>query len=71
MNAFRRVAVRRQVIVNLTSGAAFRGILFRQAGPLLVLRNAELLAAGEQPMPIDGEVVIERSRVEFVQIVGS
>jgi hypothetical protein len=48
---------------------AFAGVLWAQRGPLLVLRNAELLEQGAQPVPMDGEVVIERSRVEFVQVV--
>jgi hypothetical protein len=55
--------------VNLTTGRAFRGVLFETRGPLIVLRNAELLD-GDQVVPVDGTVVIERDRVEFVQVVG-
>jgi hypothetical protein len=56
------------VILNLED-RAFAGILWAQRGPLLVLRNAEMLQQGVPPTPMDGEVVIERSRVEFVQVV--
>jgi hypothetical protein len=68
MFAWRRTAVRKRVVVNLAD-RAFRGILWAQRGPLLVLRDAELLEAGRAPQPVDGEVVIERSRVEFTQVL--
>lgn len=68
MFAWRRTAVRKRVIVNLPD-RAFAGILWAQRGPLLVLRNAEMLEPGGQAVPMDGEVVVERSQVEFVQIV--
>lgn len=65
---WRRTAVRKRVVVNL-QGSAFRGVLWAKRGPLLVLRHAELLEAGREPMPLDGEVVVERSRVEFIQVL--
>jgi hypothetical protein len=69
MFAWRRTAVRRRVVVNLED-KAFRGILWAKRGPLLVLRDTELLEAGREPQAVDGEVVIERSRVEFMQVLG-
>lgn len=68
MFAWRRTAVRKRVVVNL-AGQAFTGILWAKRGPLLVLRDASLLEAGREPHPIDGEVVIERARVEFTQVL--
>lgn len=65
---WRRTAVRRRVVVNLAD-KAFDGVLWAKRGPLLVLRDARLLEAGREPQPIDGEVVIERGRVEFVQVL--
>jgi hypothetical protein len=70
MRAWTRAAARRRVIVN-TSEHAVSGILYKQVGPLLVLRDASLLTPGGPATPISGEVLIERSRVEFVQVVGS
>lgn len=66
--AWRRLAVRRRVVVNLAD-KAFSGVLWAQRGPLLVLRDVLLLEAGRAPQPVDGEVVIERSRVEFTQVL--
>lgn len=70
MFAWRRTAVRKRVLVNLTTEKAFRGVLWARRGPLLVLRGAELLEAGRAPVPMDGEVVVERHRVDFVQVLG-
>jgi hypothetical protein len=66
--AWRRTAVRKRVIVNLPD-KAFKAILWAKRGPLLVLRDVELLEAGRAPQAVDGEVVVERSRVEFVQVL--
>jgi hypothetical protein len=68
MFAWRRTAVRKGVVVNLAD-KAFSGILWAQRGPLLVLRDVELLEAGRAPQKVDGEVVIERSRVQFTQVL--
>jgi hypothetical protein len=68
MFAWRRTAVRRRVVINLAD-KAFSGILWAKRGPLLVLRDVELLEAGRAPQSVDGEVVIERSKVEFTQVL--
>jgi hypothetical protein len=68
MFAWRRTAVRKRVVVNLAD-KAFSGILWAKRGPLLVLRDVELLEAGRAPQPVDGEVVIERGKVEFTQVL--
>ncbi|GGJ86850.1 hypothetical protein GCM10011583_18040 [Streptomyces camponoticapitis] len=68
MFAWRRTAVRKRVVVNLAD-KAFDGVLWAKRGPLLVLRDAILLEAGREPQRIDGEIVIERSRVEFMQVL--
>ncbi|GGU52556.1 hypothetical protein [Streptomyces lavendofoliae] len=68
MFAWRRTAVRKRVVVNLAD-KAFSGILWAKRGPLLVLRDVELLEAGRAPQPMDGEVVVERAKVEFTQVL--
>jgi hypothetical protein len=66
-----RSLVRTRVMVNLTTGAVFDGILWQARGGLLVLREASIHEPrGERPWrKVDGEVVVEVSRVEFVQVV--
>lgn len=68
MFAWRRTAVRKRVVINLAD-KAFTGILWAKRGPLLVLRDAQLLEPGREARPVDGEVVIERVRVEFTQVL--
>lgn len=67
MFAFRRFLLRRQVVINLEDGSAVQGVLFEKAGPLLVVKNATLHEAGGEPLKLDGDVVIERSRVVYIQ----
>lgn len=68
MGAFRRILFYRRVIVNLIdSDVAIEGVFWRQAGPLIVIKDAVLLRPGEEPTPLDGEQVIERTRVDFIQ----
>ncbi|WP_156759996.1 hypothetical protein [Microbacterium karelineae] len=67
MGAFRRVIYRRRVVVNLADGTSVDGIFYKQDGPLLVIKNATLLEAGAEPVELDGDTVIERDRVLFIQ----
>jgi len=65
---WRRTAVRKRVVVNLAD-KAFDAVLWAKRGPLLVLRDVKLLEAGREPQQVDGEVVVERSKVEFIQVL--
>jgi small nuclear ribonucleoprotein (snRNP)-like protein len=67
VGAFRRTLERRTVIVNLFDGNAIQGVLYRQDGPLLVLKNAAYLERGAEPLPLDGDTIIERDKVLFIQ----
>lgn len=62
-----RVILHRTVVVNLTTGTAIAGVLLRRTGPLLVLANATVHEPDSVPAQVDGEVVIERSKVAFIQ----
>jgi hypothetical protein len=57
------------VVVNLAD-KAFAGILWDKRGPLLVLKDAVLMQHGAADTPMDGEVIVERSRVDFIQVLG-
>jgi small nuclear ribonucleoprotein (snRNP)-like protein len=63
--------VRRTVIVTLTTDKSFRGVLWERTREHLVLRNAELQIPRATPATVDGEVVIDRSKVEFIQVVSA
>lgn len=67
MGAFRKVLVLRRVIVNLVDGSSIEGVLYRDPGDLIVLRNAIYHEPGAAPVQLDGDTVIERTKVLFVQ----
>lgn len=59
--------VRHEVIVTLTNDNAFRGVLAQSDGACLVLRNAELVHGQTKPLSVDGEVLLLRRDVLFIQ----
>jgi len=65
---WRRWPYCKQVLVNTDGGRAFDGILYARRGPLLILRQAKLIEPGREPVALDGEVLIERPRVTFIQV---
>jgi hypothetical protein len=65
---WRRWPICKRVLVNLDDGKAFDGILYARRGPLLILRQARLIEHGVEPVAVDGEVVVERPRVSFIQV---
>lgn len=60
----------RTVVVNLVSDkdVALSGVLWRARGPWLILRRASLLKQRTDPLAIDGEVIVHRSNVSFLQV---
>lgn len=68
MRAYRRLALNKRVVVNLTTGDAIAGVLYADRGPLIVLRDAQLHTEGGTA-PLDGEVLVERDRISFAQVV--
>lgn len=63
---------RREVLVTLTSGETFRGVLFDADGDALVLRSAVAVGFGGEGnlAPVQGEVVLLRSTVAYMQATG-
>lgn len=59
----------RSSIFNLKTGEALSGLAWEAHGPWFTLRKASLLKAGQLPMLIDGEVVIHRDNIDFVQVL--
>ena len=73
MGWWRPPCLLRLVIVNLKSDdtTAIRGVLWASRGPWLTLRSAALVKPTGAPTPIDGEVVIHRDNVAFLQAIPS
>ena len=68
---FRTMKVRKRVIVSLTEGYGVSGVLYKRTTRTLVLRDAHVQADSETrpPSPVDGELVIDRAQILFIQVV--
>ncbi len=64
--------MRRRVLVSQVDGeTAIEGVLFQQSGAWLLLKDARLKVGPREPVPMDGDVVIECAKVAFIQVLGS
>ena len=61
--------VYRTVIVNLVSDpdVGLRGVMMQRRGAWLVLRKVHAVRANAEPAPVDGDVLIHRVNVSFIQ----
>ena len=66
-----RPLIAHQVLVVTDTGESFTGTVLRALGDLLVLARASLLTERNPPRPLDGEVVIDRARITFIQVQGA
>jgi hypothetical protein len=66
MSIFRTYPELKEAIVNLKSGAAFRGLVYRKAGTFYVMRQAVLLPDNK---PIDGELLVKIDDIDFIQLL--
>jgi hypothetical protein len=64
-------ALLHSVVVNLIADpdTAISGVLWQSRGPWLVLRKASVLKPNLEPMPVDGDVLVHRHNVAFVQVL--
>ena len=66
---FNRYPVKRQVIVNTKTDRAFKGLLYEKTSDYLLLRDVTMLRGRDTPIALDGEMVIYRDNVDFLQVV--
>lgn len=64
-----RHVVHKRVVVNLLSGTAITGVIVKARGPLYVLRDAAVLRENGEAVPADGEIVIDKANVDYIQAV--
>lgn len=60
---------KRAVVVTLVTGETFTGVLYASDRDCLILRNAEAIGFGNDPrnVPVEGEAVLLRSNVAYLQ----
>ena len=69
MRLFQTYPELKQEIENTRTDRAFRGLLWEKRRRFLILRSAEMVKPGGDVVKVDGEVVIERENVDFIQVV--
>lgn len=60
------------VIINLKSGSAFKGLIYKVDGDFVIVKDAALLSDRGQHIGekrIDGELVLLLANVDFVQVL--
>ena len=60
--------VRQRVLVVLLDDRVIEGVLTARRGPLLELRDAAVMQAGQR-VQADGMVIIERHRIAWIQVL--
>lgn len=70
LGPYRRLRERR-VIINMTEdggrGRAWEAVIVAVNGPLVSLKGAVMMEPGSEPVRMDGEVVIDRAFIDFIQ----
>jgi hypothetical protein len=63
--------LRRRCIVNLRGDGidTIEGVLWTRRGRWLVLKDARLLHRDDPPVPADGEILIDRDQINFLQVL--
>ncbi|AMS02021.1 hypothetical protein SEA_PHRANN_3 [Mycobacterium phage Phrann] len=64
----RNPALNRQVLVSLFSGNAISGVLVADVGGRLILKGCTVHEPGVEPATADGEIVIDKANVDYMQI---
>ena len=63
------VMLNRQVLVNLNSGNALAGVITFESRTAIVLRGVTVHTTDSDPAPADGEVLVDRAHVDFIQML--
>jgi hypothetical protein len=61
----------RTVVVNSTTDpdSAIKGVLWSAHGSWLVLKQASIMRRNLEPLSVDGDVIIHRDQVSFIQVL--
>jgi hypothetical protein len=61
--------IRRKVVINTKSERSFVGILWSRSFGIWKMKNVMLLKDSGEQVPVDGEVVVLREDIDFVQVL--
>ena len=60
--------VRRRVVITLKSGTTVMGVVTVSKRSFCMVRDASVIERGGQPVRADGEVLLEREHIDYIQI---
>ncbi|QGJ87557.1 Ro-like RNA binding protein [Gordonia phage Faith5x5] len=61
--------VQQRVVINLKSGTAVIGVVTAKKRTFCVVRDAAIVSVGApSPVPADGEIVVDRNEIDYIQI---
>lgn len=61
-------AVHQRVVINLKSGTAVAGVVVAKKRSFCILRDAEVVEPGGHPVRADGEILVDRCEIDYIQI---
>ena len=59
----------RTVLINLLSGNAIGGVCVHDGREAITVRGATIHEPNAEPAPADGEILIDRINVDFIQLL--
>ena len=67
-NSRRTSLIHRNIVVNLSTGGAISGVCDFESTRALILKGATVHEVDAEPASADGEVLIDRANIDFIQI---
>lgn len=64
---YKHLQAKPRVVVNLLSGTSVSGVVTSTRGPLLTIKGAVIHQEGVQDTAADGEIVVDKSNIDFIQ----
>jgi len=62
-----RSRLREVFVITTTTGETWRGLLYAVDGRSVVLRDAELVEGERVQVPVDGELILPRASIAYMQ----
>ena len=70
LNLYKNLTYGKTVLVNLKTDKAFKGVLIEEKKDFILLKNAELIEREAEKIEIAGSLLLEKSNIDFIQILG-
>lgn len=59
--------ISQRVVVNLKTGTAITGVMTINPSGFLIVKGAEVVEPGHNPVPADGEILVDQANVDYIQ----